>query len=121
MTPAEVFEALRTDEVTDYHTRRGTREGCGQCCSRFLPMSPAEAATVRLAARRVDVRPEPSGTVDLMCPLLTDGGMCAIYDVRPAICRAYDCAAHARRDYTPFLEHGIDAGWRVYDVRELVR
>ena len=119
MTPREVFEALRTDDVTDYITERGTHEGCGQCCSRFLPLSPAEAAAVRLAGRG-KARPERPETVDLTCPLLTEDLTCSIYEIRPAICRAYDCSAHKAHDLTPFFVEGVSPDWRVYDVRELV-
>lgn len=100
MTPAEAAQAalMATQRVTDLHTARGSHEGCGQCCSRFLPVTAGEVAALRayVASRGIALRPEGPGTLDLTCPLLTADRMCAAYDVRPSICRVYDCAEHAR-------------------------
>lgn len=123
MTPAEAQAALMaTQGVTGLHTARGSHEGCGECCSRFLPMTAAEVAAIRayVASRGIRLRPEAPGLLDLTCPLLTADRMCAAYPVRPAICRVYDCAEHARgvvrvppgapsmrvRDLREELEHG---------------
>lgn len=123
MTPAEEAQAalMSVQRVTDLHTARGSHEGCGECCSRFLPVTPAEVAVLRsyVADHVIRLRPE-AGRIDLTCPLLTADRMCAAYPVRPAICRVYDCAEHARgvvrvppgapsmrvRDLREELEHG---------------
>ena len=92
MTPAEAQAALATvQRVTDLHTARGSHEGCGECCGRFLPVT----LRAYVADHGIRLRPE-AGRIDLTCPLLTEDRMCAAYPVRPAICRVYDCAEHAR-------------------------
>ena len=98
MTPAEAQAALmEVQRPVDLHTARGSHEGCGECCGRFLPVTPAEVAVLRayVADHGIRLRPE-AGRIDLTCPLLTEDRMCAAYPVRPAICRVYDCAEHAR-------------------------
>lgn len=100
MTPAEAAQAalMAAQRPVDLHTARGSHECCGECCGRFLPVTAAEVAVLRAytAAHGIRLRPEAPGTLDLTCPLLTEDRMCAAYDVRPAICRVYDCAEHAR-------------------------
>ena len=82
---------------TDFLTARGTHMGCGECCSRMLPVTDGELKVLKDAVRErgVALRPERA-EVDLTCPLLDDGGMCMLYDVRPLICRLYDCSEAAR-------------------------
>lgn len=43
---AAIHAGLRSDDVTDLYT--GDCRGCGECCSRFLPVSPFDR--VRLEA-----------------------------------------------------------------------
>ena len=123
-TAAEL-NALMAEErptPTDHFTARGTHEGCGECCSRFLPMRPHEAVRLRMAALAAGWREEPGDVLDMTCPLLTDDKLCSVYDARPAICRAYSCAEHARGDFRAMhaaMPEG-SAGTRLYDVRELL-
>lgn len=62
--------------------------GCGECCGHYLPMTRAEIAQIRLhvVVNMIEPRPHP---VD--CPWLAKNRTCAIYKVRPAICRAHHC------------------------------
>ena len=62
--------------------------GCGECCGHYLPMTSAEIAQIRLhtVVNMIEPRPDP---VD--CPWLKKNRTCAIYKVRPAICRAFHC------------------------------
>ena len=108
-----------TRGVTDYRTARGGCRGCGECCSRFLPMSRMDER--RLVAyvehHGVVPRPEPEGSLDLTCPLLSERHECMAYDARPDICRVYRCDLHLRGELRPpaFAEH-----MRLVDVRELL-
>ena len=119
MTPAEAAQAalMATQRPVDLHTARGSHRGCGECCGRFLPVTAAEVAVLRayVAAHGIRLRPEAPGTLDLTCPLLTADRMCAAYPVRPAICRVYDCAEHARGVVR--VPPGA-ASMRVRDLRE---
>ena len=63
---AKAFASLLRDQpVTDMH--REDCRGCGECCGRFLPLTPADK--VRLAAyvcsHGIKPHPEPRGIVDL--------------------------------------------------------
>lgn len=118
-----VHEALsQVQEVRDLYTARGTHEGCGQCCGRFMPLFPHEAVVLRNAARELEIRPEKPGEVDLTCPLLDGSGRCMAYDKRPTICRAYDCSEHVRGGISFALrmqQMGLEPNMRVYDMREV--
>ena len=104
----------------DNFTARGTHDGCGECCSRFLPLTAGEAAVLRLNGAKA--RPEPEGALDMTCPFLTEEKRCAVYGVRPAVCRAYDCSVHARGGATAFaLARELPRGnYEMHDMREVV-
>lgn len=74
--------------------------GCGECCSRFLPLSAYDVGRIEehVSERGIEQRPERGG-IDLLCPYLTEDRKCAIYDARPDICRCYRCDEHARGDF----------------------
>ena len=124
-----VAEALhdalsQTQGVTDFYSARGTHEGCGQCCGRFLPLFPHEAVELRNIAKKVRVRPEAEGTVDMNCPLLDGSNNCMAYERRPTICRAYDCSRHAAEGMAFAMraaDMGLQPGMMIYDMREVCR
>ena len=120
LTALDVHQALcRTQCVTDYRTERVDCRGCGECCSRFLPMSRMDERRLVAYVERHGVvpRPEPEGSLDLTCPLLSERHECMAYDARPDICRMYRCDLHLRWELRPpaFAEH-----MRLVDVRELL-
>ena len=119
-TAIEAHRALcRSQGVTDYRTARGDCRGCGECCSRFLPMSRMDERRLVAYVERHGVvpRPEPEGALDLTCPLLSEERECMAYDARPDICRVYRCDQHLRGELRPpaFSDH-----MRLVDVRELL-
>lgn len=92
-------------EVTDLYT--GDCRGCGECCSRFLPMSPFDRARLEAYVRRRGIEPaEPRAECDLLCPYLTDGRECAVYAARPEICRVYRCDRHKKGEIGTFFGAG---------------
>ena len=93
---AQAFaKMLRDQPVTDMH--REDCRGCGECCGRFLPLTPADE--IRLAAyvrsHGIKPHPEPRSIVDLTCPYLNGKRECMVYEARPEICRGYSCSKHA--------------------------
>ena len=62
--------------------------GGGECCGHYLPMTRAEVAQIRLytVVNMIEPRPHPTD-----CPWLAKNRTCAIYKVRPAICKAFHC------------------------------
>lgn len=80
---------LREQTVTDMH--RADCRGCGECCSRFLPLTPADEVRLMAYVRNHGIKPhpEPRGIVDLTCPYLNRKRECMVYEARPEICRGY--------------------------------
>lgn len=87
--------ACEAEGVKDY-TVNGACSNCGQCCSDVLPVSDQD---VRRIAEYVKARHIGDygnkllwQAVDLICPFRDDARhRCAIYPVRPEICRAFRC------------------------------
>ena len=108
----------RTVAVTDFLTARGTHDGCGECCSRFMPLTPGEVSVLRREVSERGIRLRPEGAdIDLTCPLLGEDKRCMAYDVRPLICRMYDCSRHARGviDAHPLMGRA-----EIVDMREVL-
>ena len=97
----------------------GECRGCGECCSRFLPLTVADRVRIGqyVLSNNVRQRPEPDGTVDLTCPYLTEKRECAIYDARPQICSAFRCDLYVSKDYGP-LEQLSWKTAKLCDMRE---
>ena len=69
---AAIHAGLQSDDVTDLYS--GDCRGCGECCSRFLPVSPFDRVRLEAYVRRNGIVPaEPRAEYDLLCPYLTDG------------------------------------------------
>lgn len=112
---AAIHAGHRSDDVTDLYT--GDCRGCGECCSRFLPVSPFDRVRLEAYVRRNGIEPaEPRAECDLLCPYLTDGRECAVYAARPETCRAYRCDRHKRGELGMFF--GAECA-EVTDMREL--
>ena len=96
MRPIELYqELLKTQKVTDLFT--GDCKGCGECCSRFLPLSSHDIERIKVYTLEDSIEQrEPQADIDMICPYLTDERLCAIYDARPDICRSYRCDLHAK-------------------------
>ena len=62
--------------------------GCGECCGHYLPLTAKEIAEISLYAYEHGIEPRWHATD---CPWLAKNRTCAIYEVRPSICRAYHC------------------------------
>lgn len=97
-TTKQVWDALNAGAVIrDLRTERGTCEGCGECCGRFLPLRPLDMmfleSETRLSGGRIVHERDP---YDMRCPFLDDRGMCEVYGSRPGICAAYRCDLHAK-------------------------
>lgn len=101
----------------------GHCSNCGSCCSNFLPVSDVEIKRIRKYIKRhgvkeqIRVLPTANPTWDMTCPFRSDKEKkCLIYEVRPGICRDFQCdkpkkQIYANRD----LYHGKYA---VYDMRK---
>lgn len=100
------FDDVANREVVDF-TKDGKCSECGSCCNRVLALNTYEINTIKKYIKRhgikqnkhaVNVYAQP--LYDMTCPFLDDTKethKCAIYDVRPLICREFIC----KRDFKP--------------------
>lgn len=119
-TAREVHEALLGLSVKSLY--QGSCLGCGECCSRFLSLSEPDKARLLAYVLQHGIEQTPErAEVDLRCPYLTDERTCAVYDARPAICRAYRCDQHANGDFSGVKAHMASSRYTVEDMREVAR
>lgn len=79
----------------DHAVRGWSCEGTADCCrfgvtGREPYLTEAEWALIRAEVARQGRR-VPSPRADQVCPFLTDGARCSIYQVRPLGCRTFHC------------------------------
>lgn len=80
-------------------TKDGKCSNCGECCSDILPVSLEEIRTIRKYIKKHGIAEQkhfsPTAVVptfDLTCPFRNNAERkCMIYEVRPAICREFQC------------------------------
>lgn len=84
-------------------TKGGKCSQCGACCSDLLPISESEYSRIKRYIKKHNIKEQkhtaPAVLVeqpklDLTCPFLNESKKtekCAIYPVRPAICRFFVC------------------------------
>lgn len=76
----------------------GHCSNCGSCCSNLLPITRAEINKIRKYVRLKGIKPQlhryptAQATMDAVCPFRNNSTRrCEIYEVRPAICRDFQC------------------------------
>lgn len=83
-------------------TDNGRCRDCGNCCGNILPLTSEDYARIKSyiskhkiapARPRIMQGPFAKPTVHNLCPFLMerDDHRCAIYPVRPGICRVWNC------------------------------
>lgn len=81
-------------KVTDF-TCNGKCSNCGQCCGDILHLSKSEIKRIDDYLKRKRIKPTNRCIFvdyDNTCPFRdTENKKCKIYDVRPDICRVYQC------------------------------
>lgn len=115
MEALEAFEKLSScQEVKDLY--KGDCKGCGECCSRFIPVSGFDLSRLRSYVEENGVELEPErGDIDLLCPFLGSDRECKVYPARPEICRVYRCDEHkAGKLRVPFMAWAMETT----DMRE---
>lgn len=126
MQPKAPFSAKDLHDVlldvsTVHDLYHGDCKGCGECCSRFMPLSTRdiEVAKRYVEAHGIEQKSE-RGDIDMICPYLTDEHTCAIYEARPDICRAYRCDLHARGEFMPLRLVMCNGPYKDADMREVI-
>ena len=88
--------------IHDYTADNGKCRDCGNCCGNMIPLTLDDYKRIKayiikrhIAPARPRIQPGPFAkpTVHNFCPFLlnTDGHRCAIYPVRPGICKNWTC------------------------------
>lgn len=79
-------------------TQDGKCSSCGNCCSNLLPLSIKECKRIRDYVQRKHIRecinrpPTAAPVQDMTCPFRDNARkICTIYEIRPAICRDFQC------------------------------
>ena len=81
----------KTQTVRDLYTPNGSCDGCGQCCSRFIPMSAFDMVRLSAYVIKHGIRPHKhmDRSIDLTCPYLTTSTQrCSVYPARSEIAGA---------------------------------
>lgn len=84
------------------NTNNGKCVGCGECCSRVLPITEDEIRNIKRYIENHGIKetyqphnPLLRNHIDWFCPFLNanknDTRRCNIYPVRPQICKAFNC------------------------------
>ncbi len=82
--------------------------GCGECCRNFIPdilQAEAEAIASYLFSERPELIPRLESPTQ-SCPFIDDQnpeGLCAIYPVRPLVCRLFGFSGTTGKDGEPEL------------------
>lgn len=99
----------KTQTVKDLFTPKWNCKGCGECCSRFLPMSEFDIQRLSNYVFNHNVKPHMGvdGAIDLTCPYLDENKECAVYTARPEVCRVYRCDKQVRGELLDF--YGCDS------------
>ena len=100
---------------------------CGNCCSNTLPMTIAEVSQIKRYIAEHDIKPtirtsilNTTRTFDLRCPFLDDQKSChkcKIYEVRPQICRDFDCGHGEYKPPKAFVSAYKKGKIKNYNVR----
>lgn len=98
--------------VSDF-TVNGECSRCGGCCSQSIAMTDAERDAVMEYVKKNGIKPASRSAAgpfaDFLCPFLHEGtdnkpSACAVYDVRPAICRVFRCDKSKERGAAEIAE-----------------
>ena len=71
--------------------KKAACDGCGECCSNFLPLTRNEITELKAYVKEHGIKQTGSG---MECPFLDKAKpwkKCAVYEARPLICRDYQC------------------------------
>lgn len=83
------------DNLKPYTDCNGNCSRCGNCCTIAIPITRDEEKEIRQYIKKNDIKPENlyEGNNFYACCCFYDrkNHKCKIYDVRPSICRSFQC------------------------------
>lgn len=81
----------------DYTINGVCPEDCGKCCTNVLPLSLYEINKIKKYIKRNNIQPH-NPNIDINnpkyideCPFLKEDNKCAIYVIRPEVCKWFGC------------------------------
>lgn len=85
------------------NTIKGKCSGCGNCCSNILLLTNDEIKKIKEHVKIHNIKPINRNTIlsteyKDVCPFLGRDNKCAIYPIRPKICRTFICDDSVRDD-----------------------
>lgn len=84
--------------VKDF-TDNGKCSNCGKCCSNLLPLSNDEVTRIKNYIKKHNIKEQRHNAmngVDMTCPFRDEANRkCLIYEIRPEICRQFQCNHNA--------------------------
>lgn len=111
---------ILSESQTVKNLYKGDCKGCGECCSRILPMSQHDIERLQKYVKRYHVEQTPDrGDIDMLCPYLTENKECAVYHARPDICRAYRCDDQVNKNFKPFMKYMTHHPYEICDMRKI--
>ena len=101
----DTLDNILDSEPTDYFIDNKCSE-CGNCCTRYLPLSNKEINQIKAFIKRKGIKQQihcvnvlASKAFDMLCPFLDDtkpNHKCTIYKVRPLVCKEFTCRNYIR-------------------------
>lgn len=95
---------------------------CGQCCGDYLPLTDKELETIQRYVIKHKIKPYKnklmSAPVDITCPFLDGKKRCMIYEIRPSICRTFQCNMAIEEMRKNKMEHHINLQRAPLSMRE---
>ena len=102
-------------------TKNGKCTKCGNCCTALLPMTKDELKTIQRYVKRKHILiVRHIGGLDLTCPFRNDDlGICTIYEIRPQICRDFQCDKPQKKIDETKEQYEYDNRFHVVNLREI--
>lgn len=103
METGNILQMARAYSSIKDYTNNGECSKCGNCCGRILPLTQLEINQIKAYIKKHNIKRHihitnvlAEASIDAMCPFLDDTKIdkCTIYEVRPSICRVYNCHKH---------------------------
>lgn len=116
-----VHDAIAKRGLPPQSLYKGDCRGCGECCSRILPMSQYDIERLRSYVRKRGIEQIPErAEIDMLCPYLTDDGECAVYHARPDICRGFRCDLCKSGELAQIVKYLTHPPYEKVDIREVM-
>lgn len=97
ITTGSFNEVISRERVIKDYTKNGKCSNCGGCCNDIIPLTNSDINRIKHYIKKNNIKPKihnllEINTIDTVCPFRDESNLkCAIYDVRPVVCRYFSC------------------------------